>query len=140
MYHAFIEWLFMLFNLYRNGFHMNSFSPHMVRRHGGSLLLNVIFAGVIGCFVKCDWVLCQNTQSHLQKSRCCTTQKFVADIEIPMFLISCRRVKSASSFWEVAIDAARDDAATYLRKINHTASEFISKRTPVDCEDAIGCP
>ena len=113
----------MLFNLDRNGFHLNSFSPHMVRRHGGSVLLSVIFAGVIGCFVAPRKDLLRTS-----KLRC--------------FSSPAGAFKSVSSFWEVANDAARDDgvsAATYLQKINHTASAFISKRTPVDHEDAIDC-
>ena len=113
----------MLFNLYRNGFHLNSFSPHMVRRHGGSVLLSVIFAGVIGCFV-----VPRKDLLRTSKLRC--------------FSSPAGAFNSGSSFWEVANDAARDDgvsAATYLQKINHTASAFISKRTPVDREDAIDC-
>ena len=45
---------------------MNSFSPHMVRRHGGSVLLNVIFAGVIGCFDKAP----NHTLLYHTKVRC----------------------------------------------------------------------
>ena len=37
-------------------------------------------------FCRCDWLLC------------CTTQRFVADIEIAMFLISCRRVQKCEFF------------------------------------------
>ena len=95
----------------------------MVRRHGGSVLLSVIFAGVIGCFVAPRKDLLRTS-----KLRC--------------FSSPAGAFKSVSSFWEVANDAARDDgvsAATYLQKINHTASAFISKRTPVDREDAIDC-
>ena len=95
----------------------------MVRRHGGSVLLSVIFAGVIGCFVAPRQDLLRTS-----KLRC--------------FSSPAGAFKSGSSFWEVANDAARDDgvsAATYLQKINQTASAFISKKTPVDREDAIDC-
>ena len=87
------------------------------------MLLSVIFAGVIGCFVAPRKDLLRTS-----KLRC--------------FSSPAGAFKSVSSFWEVANDAARDDgvsAATYFQKINHTASAFISKRTPVDREDAIDC-
>ena len=95
----------------------------MVRRHGGSVLLSVIFGGVIGCFVAPRQDLLRTS-----KLRC--------------FSSPAGAFKSGSSFWEVANVAARDDgvsAATYLQKINQTASAFISKKTPVDREDAIDC-
>ena len=87
------------------------------------MLLSVIFAGVIGCFVAPRKDLLRTS-----KLRC--------------FSSPAGAFKSVSSFWEVANDAPRDDgvsAATYLQKINHTASAFISERTPVDREDAIDC-
>ena len=87
------------------------------------MLLSVIFAGVIGCFV-------------VPRKNLLRTSK------LRYFSSPAGAFKSVSSFWEVANDAARDDgvsAATYLQKINHTASAFISKRTPVDREDAIDC-
>ena len=87
------------------------------------MLLSVIFAGVIGCFVAPRQDLLRTS-----KLRC--------------FSSPAGAFKSGSSFWEVANDAARDDgvsAATYLQKINQTASAFISKKTPVDREDAIDC-
>ena len=87
------------------------------------MLLSVIFAGVIGCFVAPRQDLLRTS-----KLRC--------------FSSPAGAFKSGSSFWEVANDAARDDgvsAATYLQKINQTASVFISKKTPVDREDAIDC-
>ena len=87
------------------------------------MLLSVIFGGVIGCFVAPRQDLLRTS-----KLRC--------------FSSPAGAFKSGSSFWEVANDAARDDgvsAATYLQKINQTASAFISKKTPVDREDAIDC-
>ena len=87
------------------------------------MLLSVIFAGVIGCFVAPRKELLRTP-----KLRC--------------FSSPAGAFKSVSSFWEVANDAARDDgvsAATYLQKINQTASAFISKKTPVDREGAIDC-
>ena len=67
--------------------------------------------------------------------------------DFPMLLISCKCVQECfGSFWEVATDAAGDDAekhtfgrsTTQLRNsYNEFRSCVVSKRTPVDREDAI---
>ena len=67
--------------------------------------------------------------------------------DFPMLLISCRCVQECfGSFWEVATDAAGDDAEKHTfgrstTQLRNSLYEFrscvVSKRTPVDREDAI---
>ena len=95
----------------------------MVRCHGRGVFLSLILAGVFGCFV-----LPRRSALRTGKLR---RSSFPAG-----------ELKSASCFWQVATDAARDDgvsAATYLQKIENTAHAFVGKRVLVGREDAVDC-
>ena len=160
----------MLFNLYSNGFHLNSFSPHMVRRHGDC----VILAGVIGyipIFRCCSSpagafksvlvlfgkqplmqpeMMRKNIPSedqphsfviHTYEFRSCVVSKrtparitlYHAKVccghsDFPMLLISCKCVQECfGSFWEVATDAAGDDAEkhTFGRSTTQLRNSYI---------------